>query len=135
VDRTWVLAQGVLSPSHAAQFKTFTQLRREKFNVEDLLKGLKTWPRPTDGDTSLLYSTVQAVKSQILRRLPPDAANRSREGELIHHAKRLIKELAEINLELAQVLIADDDVSGRKLPDWFMLEIVRDLPRLAAQKE
>jgi hypothetical protein len=33
------------------------------------------------------------------------------------------------------VLIADDDVSGRKLPDWFMLEIVRDLPRLAAQKE
>ena len=78
---------------------------------------------------------VQTVKSQILRRLPPDAANRAREAELVHHAKRLIKELSEINLELAQVLIADDDVSGKKLPDWFMLEIVRDLPRLAAQKD
>ena len=52
----------------------------------------------------------------------------------MHHAKRLIKELAEINLELAQVLIGDDDVSAKKLPDWFMLEIVRDLPRLVAQK-
>jgi len=135
VQKTWVLAQGVLSPSHAAQFKTFTQVRREKFNVEELLRGEKTWPRPTDGDTSLLYTVVQTVKSQILRRLPPDAANRAREAELVHHAKRLIKELSEINLELAQVLIADDDVSGKKLPDWFMLEIVRDLPRLAAQKD
>jgi len=134
VTRTWVLAQGVLSPSHAAQFKTFIQMRREKFNVEELLRGEKTWPRPTDGDTGLLYMLVQSVKSQLLRRLPQDAASRSREAELVHHAKRLIKELAEINLELAQVLIADDDVSGKKLPDWFMLEIVRDLPRLA-QKE
>lgn len=136
VEKAWVLAQGVLSPSHAAQFKTFVQMRREKFNVEELLRGEKTWPRPgADGDTAFLYMLVQQVKAQLLRRLPQDTASRSKEGELIHHAKRLIKELAEINLELAQVLIADDDVSGKKLPDWFMLEIVRDLPRLAAQKE
>ena len=64
--------------------------------------------------------------------MPPAARA---EAELVHHAKRLIKELAEINLELAQVLIGEDDVSGKKLPDWFMLEIVRDLPRLAGQKE
>jgi hypothetical protein len=135
VARVWLLAQGVLSPSHAAQFKTFVQMRREKVNIEELLRGEKTWPRPQDGDTSLLYMLVQSVKAQFLRRLPADAASRAREAELVHHAKRLIKELAEINLELAQVLISDDDVSGRKLPDWFMLEIVRDLPRLAAQKE
>ncbi|HEY3320179.1 MAG TPA: MoxR family ATPase [Planctomycetota bacterium] len=136
VQKVWLLAQGVLSPSHAAQFKTYIQLRREKFNVEELLRGEKTWPRPSsDGDSALLYMLVQSVKAQLLRRLPPDAAGRSKEAELIHHAKRLIKELAEINLELAQVLIADDDVSGKRLPDWFMLEIVRDLPRLAAQKE
>lgn len=139
VDKAWVLAQGVLSPSHAAQFKTFVQMRRERFNVEELLRGEKTWPRPhagkDDGDTGMLYMLVQLVRAQLLRRLPEDAANRSREAELVHHAKRLIKELAEINLELAQVLIGEDDTSGRKLPDWFMLEIVRDLPRLAAQKE
>jgi hypothetical protein len=134
--KAWLLAQGVLSPAHAAQFKTFMQMRREKFNVEELLRGEKTWPRPAgDGDTSLLYLLVQSVRAQLLRRLPPDASGRSREAQLVHHAKRLIKELAEINLELAQVLISDDESSGRKLPDWFMLEIVRDLPRLAAQKE
>ena len=131
-DKVWLLAQGVLSPSHASQFKTFVQMRREKFNVEELLRGEKSWPRPQDGDTGLLYMLVQSVKAQLLRRLPEDAANRSREGELVHHAKRLLKDLAEINLELAQVLVSDDE-SGRKLPDWFMLEIVRDLPRLAAK--
>jgi len=135
IQKIWLLAQGVLSPSHAAQFKTFVQMRREKFNVEELLRGEKTWPRAQEGDNAMLYTVVQMVKAQLLRRVPPDTASRSREAELVHHAKRLIKELAEINLELAQVLIADDDVSGKKLPDWFMLEIVRDLPRLAAQKE
>jgi len=135
VPKAWVLAQGVLTPSHAAQFKNFLQMRREKFNVEELLRGEKTWPRPgADGDTSFLYMLVQMVRSQILRRLPEDAAQRAKEADLVHHAKRLIKELAEINLELAQVMISDDDTSGRRLPDWFMLEIVRDLPRLAAQK-
>ncbi len=134
-EKAWVLAQGVLSPSHAAQFKTFVQMRRERFNVEELLRGEKTWPRANDGDTGMLYMLVQLVRAQLLRRLPEDAAGRAREAELVHHAKRLIKELAEINLEFAQVLIGEDDVGGRKLPDWFMLEIVRDLPRLAAQKE
>jgi hypothetical protein len=78
---------------------------------------------------------VQMVRAQLLRRLPPDAAQRSQEGELIHNAKRLIKDLAEINLELAQVLIGDDETNNKRLPDWFMLEIVRDLPRLAAAAE
>lgn len=133
-DKTWLLAQGVLSPSHAAQFKTFVQMRREKFNVEELLRGDKTWPRPADGDTGFLYMLVQMVRAQLLRRLPHDAAQRSQEGELVHNAKRLIKDLAEINLELAQVLIGDDETSNKRLPDWFMLEIVRDLPRLAAEK-
>lgn len=134
VNKAWLLAQGVLSPSHAAQFKTFVQMRREKFNVEELLRGEKTWPRSQDGDTSFLYMLVQMVRAQLLRRLPQDAAQRAQEGELVHNAKRLIKDLAEINLELAQVLIGDDETSNKRLPDWFMLEIVRDLPRLAGEK-
>ena len=133
-EKTWLLAQGVLSPSHAAQFKTFVQMRHEKFNVEQLLRGEKTWPRPVDGDTGFLYMLVQMVRAQFLRRLPQDAAQRAQEAELVHNAKRLIKDLAEINLELAQLLIGDDETSNKRLPDWFMLEIVRDLPRLALEK-
>ena len=40
----------------------------------------------------------------------------------------LIKDLSHLNLELAQMVVSSDD--GKVLPEWFMLEIVRDLPRL-----
>ena len=38
-------------------------------------------------------------------------------------------ELAEISMEMAHMVIANDDEEA--FPDWFMLEIIRDLPRLA----
>ena len=47
---------------------------------------------------------------------------------LAHRAKALIKELAKINYELAQMVVAGDN--DKTLPDWFMIEIVRDIPRL-----
>ena len=40
----------------------------------------------------------------------------------------MMKELASINFELAQLVVSDDN--GKALPEWFMVEIVRDLPRL-----
>lgn len=48
---------------------------------------------------------------------------------LSHRAKALIKELSLINFEVAQMVISAEEED--KLPDWFLLEIVRDLPRLA----
>ena len=53
----------------------------------------------------------------------------SKDGQfLTHRAKALIKELSSINYELAQMVVSADD--NEVLPDWFMVEIVRDLPRL-----
>ena len=46
----------------------------------------------------------------------------------VHRAKALIKDLSHLNLELAQMVVSSDD--GKVLPEWFMVEIVRDLPRL-----
>ena len=45
----------------------------------------------------------------------------------------MIKELASINTELAQMVVASDEEES--LPDWFMLEVVRDLPRLVTNTE
>ena len=39
-----------------------------------------------------------------------------------------IKELSVINFEIAQMTVASDE--EETLPDWFMVEIIRDLPRL-----
>ena len=47
---------------------------------------------------------------------------------LAHRGKALIKELYSINYEIAQMVVAEED--EERLPDWFMVEIVRDLPRL-----
>lgn len=41
----------------------------------------------------------------------------------------MIKELASINYEIAQMTVASCE--GQALPDWFMVEVARDLPRLA----
>ena len=43
-----------------------------------------------------------------------------------------LKELARINYELAQMIVSEED--GKRLPEWFMIEIVRDLPRLVSQE-
>ena len=42
----------------------------------------------------------------------------------------LMKELSAINNEIAQMVVSSDE--GDALPSWFMVEIVRDLPRLVA---
>ena len=50
---------------------------------------------------------------------------------LAHRAKALIKDLARINFEMAQIVVTSDDEG--KLPDWFLIEVVRDLPRLVSE--
>ena len=54
--------------------------------------------------------------------------------ELAHRAKALLKELAAISLEIAQLVVAKGE-DGAALPDWFLVEVVRDLPRLVERKD
>jgi hypothetical protein len=44
-----------------------------------------------------------------------------------------LKELAAISLEMAQMVVSVD--GGESLPNWLLVEIVRDLPRLVVRKE
>jgi hypothetical protein len=41
--------------------------------------------------------------------------------------------VAAISLEIAQIVIAEDE--GEKLPAWFLVELVRDLPQLVEKAE
>jgi hypothetical protein len=52
---------------------------------------------------------------------------------LTHAGKRLLKELSQISMEVAQTVVQADNEAS--LPDWFMLEIMRDLPRLVESKK
>ena len=63
--------------------------------------------------------------------MPTGRENRNRDAQyLTHRAKALIKQLSQINYELAQMAVSSEE--GKTLPDWFMMEIVRDLPRLVS---
>ena len=46
----------------------------------------------------------------------------------VYRVKAMIKEPSVINFEIAQMTVASDETES--LPDWFMVEIIRDLPRL-----
>ena len=63
--------------------------------------------------------------------LPENKQNMNKDAQyLAHRAKALIKELSQINFEIAQMVVSADE--GKVLPDWFMLEIVKKKQRLGA---
>jgi hypothetical protein len=126
------LAYGCLSPPHAGQFKAFIKQVRSKYGLTAILKGDAGWPsRPEDRD--VLYFLSQSFRAYLLKELRAEAAARSDgQRQLAHRAKGLIKDLAIISLEMAQMVVAEQD--GEVLPGWFMAEIVRDLPRLVEKK-
>ena len=128
-DELEVLAYGCLSPQHAGQFKAFIKQLRGGFRLAGILKGDAGWPSAPE-DRDVLYFLAQSFRAQLIKELPADrAALTAIHRETAHRAKSLLTDLATINLEMAQLAVARDD-DGCTLPDWLMVEIVRDLPRL-----
>lgn len=128
------LAYGCLSPHHAGQFRAFVKLTGNRFALGAILKGEASWPhRPEDRD--VLYFLAQSFRAQLVKELPAEAAGMG-EGVrgLAHRAKGLLKELASLSLELAQLVVAEGE-DGSRLPAWFMVEVARDLPRLAERRD
>ncbi|MCL2538730.1 MAG: MoxR family ATPase [Oscillospiraceae bacterium] len=127
-----ILASGCLSPQHAIQFRAFIKQIRNRYALSAIISGSQKWPnRPEDRDA--LYFLAQSFKSQLIKELPPDKNNLSGTSQdLAFRAKSLIKDLANISLEIAQMTVSTEEDSA--LPDWFVVEVIRDLPRLAAKK-
>lgn len=130
MDYIKILAYGSVSASHAGMFLAYIkQLGNQDF-LREIIKGEKHWPgKPEDRD--VLYFLAQSFRAKLLQELPKDKQKLDGDGRfLLHRAKALIKELASINYELAQLAVSAE--GDEKLPEWFMLELVRDLPRLLA---
>lgn len=126
------LIYGLLSPAHAGGFKGFIKQIRQKFTVVSIIKGDTHWPdEPKDRD--ILYFLAHSFRAHLYKELP--AEENSLKGEhrqLAIQAKDRLKSLARISVEIAQSVMSEDD-QGRKLPAWFLLEVARDLPRLAVR--
>lgn len=124
-------AQACLSPSHAQRVVGFAKQRHIKHDVTRLLKGDMRWPdRPDDRD--LLFFMAETFRAHLAKELPPAADEmKAAHRETAHQAKALLRQLAEISLEIAQMVVGDPEDGARSLPNWFLVEVVRDLPRLA----
>ena len=123
-----VLAYGSVSASHAGLFLAFVKNIGNKDLLSRIIKGDARFPSdPSERD--VLYFVAQSFRARLLTELPEDKQKLDKNTQyLTHRAKALIKDLSHISLELAQMIVSSDD--GKVLPEWFMVEIVRDLPRL-----
>ncbi len=124
---------GSLTRDHAVGFKAFLKQIRNKFSVHKILKGDEAWPdAPQDRD--LTYFLAQSLRDLLVRELPAQDAALGRDSrELAHRAKAALKALARIDGELAQLVLTESD-AGDRLPDWFVLEIAKELPRLLQER-
>lgn len=125
---------GCLSTVHAGQFKAFIKQIRNQYALSAILKGDMSWPsNPEDRD--VLYFLAHSFRAHLIRELPTQKQETSgKDKELVHRAKALLIQLARINFEIAQLVVSDER-DGELLPDWFMVDIARDLPRIVARQD
>ena len=126
-----MLAYGSISPNHAGMFVAYTKQADHKEYLSDILKGTAKFPvEPERRDE--LYFLAQSLRARLWHDLPAKKQKLSKDTQyLVHRAKALIKELAAINPEIAQTVVTEED--GKSLPEWFLIEVVRDLPNLIAK--
>lgn len=126
------LAYGLLSPAHAGHFKGYLKQVHQKHRLHAILKGDAHWPAEP-GDRDVLYFLAQSFRAHLVKELPPDDASvRAQHHALTLRAKDMLRDLARISVEIAQSVMGEDE-QGRRLPAWFLIEVARDLPRLAGR--
>ncbi len=132
-DSLTQLVYGCLSQVHAGQFKAFIKQLRNKVGITQILKGEERWPgEPEDRD--ILYFLAQSFRGHLIKELPANEnACKAHQKQLAHNARRLLKELASISLEMAQLVVVTEE--DKQLPDWFLVTVIRDLPRLTHQSK
>ena len=128
-----VLTSGLLTPAHARQFTAYFRQRQRAFDLKSILKGETSWPEAPE-ERDILYFLVQSFRAQLIKELPKDGKKASREVKrLALSAKDRLVQLSRISHEMAQLVVAEEE-DGSALPDWFMVELARDLPRLVAKR-
>jgi hypothetical protein len=132
-DTLRILTNGSLSPEHAGLFCGFIKQTRNKHFLASVLKDEATWPRKPE-DRDLLHFLCMGFRSHLIKELPESGASLTdTQKKLVVRAKAMLKDLASISEEMTKmVVMADDDMA---LPNWFQVEIARDLPRILVREK
>ncbi len=123
-----MISYACLTPSHAGMFLAYTKNIKNSHLLDDIIAQEAKWPRKPE-DMDLLYFLAQSFRGRLRTELPKSKQDLPKGTiHFVYRAKAMIKELSVINFEIAQMTVASDE--EETLPDWFMVEIIRDLPRL-----
>jgi hypothetical protein len=129
-DVVATLAHATLTASHAAGFASYVKTVRLRYGIEAIVKGNAPWPAEP-GDRDVLYFLAEAFRAKLIRELPAGKEHGPVAGrQFAHRAKAMLFDLANLSLEMAQLVIAADEDGEPVLPTWFLVEVTRDLPRL-----
>ncbi len=125
-----VLVHGTLTPAHAVAFCGYVKTVRSRYGLDAILKGDARWPQRVE-DRDLLYFLADSFRGRLVKELPATKEHASPAvRQTAYRAKSLLVQLAEISVEVAQTVIADDVDGNPALPAWFLVEAARDMPRL-----
>lgn len=122
------LVYGCISANHAGVFIAYTKQAGNRFLLDQIIRGEAKFPnKPEERD--VLYFLAQSFRAKLIHELPKNKQKMNKEAQyLTHRAKALMKDLSSISYEIAQMVVAENE--GEALPQWFMIEVIRDLPRL-----
>ncbi len=127
------LAAGLINPPHARQFSAFNRQQLRSHDLNAILQGKTGWPDAPD-ERDILFFLVESFRAQLINELPANGDALAQETQAFtRSAKNLFVQLSSISLELAQLVVARGE-DGETLPDWFLVELARDLPRLVASR-
>lgn len=126
-DMLKILAYGCLSAQHASMFLAYVKQVSDKNLLNDIIKGSKHLPTGLE-ERDLLYFIAESLRAKLIQELPENRQYLNNKTQyLVHRSKALIKEISYVSQEIAQMIITEQE---DKLPDWYLIEIIRDLPRL-----
>ncbi len=132
----WVIDYIIQRPDHLFSEPSKTEepfsTPRSWHMLEDIIAKKEKWPAKAK-DRDILYFLAQSFRAKLITELPKSKQDIS--GNMlsfIYRVKEMIKELSAINFEIAQMVVASD--GENPFPDWFMVEVIRDLPRLVNNK-
>ncbi|MDR2566486.1 MAG: MoxR family ATPase [Bifidobacteriaceae bacterium] len=126
-----VLTGGLLTAQHGSAFRAWIKVIRNRHSLEPIIKGEVGWPVGLE-DRDVLYFLADNFRERLIRQLPATKAGGSAAAkQFAHRSKAMLTSLAEISLEMAQLVVANDSDGKPVLPAWYLVEVVRDLPRLA----
>lgn len=121
---------GALTQDHAEAFLVFLKRKNEQYDLNAIIKGDKPWPAALQ-ERDILMDMAISFGRQIAKEMPETYSGSGTLNQKMQEFKSALRKLAQIDPDLAKQALVSDDVA---IPDWFMLEVSKELPRLLSSK-